>query len=371
MARILVGSLNDPPRQNVPVEKISPLYAQYGWLAAKAYNDGLYGLETQHKAGVDECEGEKDCPVIKRKIMELQAIWGAKPVLAAINDCSEGAKPHARRDFGHDGMPGDCNENDPAKHRILDGLGIQIWARQGRDCPEMVIAFRGTDFSQSDDWLSNLRWITRILPLYDQYEQSREHLDRLVARAIKLMGCMPKKITTVGHSLGGGLAQHAAYAQKSRLGRPPVSRVYAFDPSFVTGYYDRAIDAEAKRKAVAGLKIDRIYEHGELLAYPRFVLRHVYPPAACNPQVRLVRFDFLEGSFVAQHNMASLVRKMLANTSSPLSRKPISETAILPPAPEAIGDTGHCQTEAAHASLNSRGHDSPPVPLIVTIVRLH
>ena len=149
MARILVGSLNDSSRQVIPVEKVSPLYAQYGWLAAKAYNDGLYGLKTEHKAGVDECAGEKDCPAIKRKIAKLESIWGKKPILTAINDCSDEAKTQARRDFGHDGVRGHCSENDPARHRILDGLGIQIWARQGPGCQEMVIAFRGTDVANS------------------------------------------------------------------------------------------------------------------------------------------------------------------------------------------------------------------------------
>lgn len=68
----------------------------------------------------------------------------------------------------------------------LDGLGVQIRARKGTPCPEIVVAFRGTDGASADDWLSNLRCLTRALPIYDQHEQVQDHSGRLLFRRIAM-----------------------------------------------------------------------------------------------------------------------------------------------------------------------------------------
>jgi hypothetical protein len=347
-ARILTGSLQDDPRQTPSVKTVAPFFAQYAWLAVRAYDDGLYGLRTGHRSDIDQCAAGEDCSLFRMRLSQLRAIWGDRPVLTGINDCSpEAVKTGAvRRDFGHEGKPAQCGVDPEGRHRALDGLGIQIWMR--RDCSEMVVAFRGTDFHQSDDWLSNFRWVTRILPLHDQYEQTREHVDRMVDAAITKRGCMPGRITATGHSLGGGLAQHAAYSQLGRMGRPNITRVYAFDPSFVTGFRDRALRGERLERAVRGLRIDRIYEHGEILAYPRFFLRHIETPAGCDPQVRLVRFNLLTGSLREQHSMAALTRKLI-EASPPPALRPLVEAGALPTPPESVGETGHCTREALYA----------------------
>ena len=62
---------------------------------------------------------------------------------------------------------------------------------------------------------------------------------------------------------------------------------------------------------VAGLKIERIYEHGEFLAYLRFLQRHILRPPACNPQVRSIRFGVLHGSVTKQHNLPALTSALL------------------------------------------------------------
>ena len=43
-------------------------------------------------------------------------------------------------------------------------------------CPEAVIAFRGTVGGDKGDWESNFHWILRAFPIYDQYEQVRDHV---------------------------------------------------------------------------------------------------------------------------------------------------------------------------------------------------
>jgi hypothetical protein len=49
-----------------------------------------------------------------------------------------------------------------------------------------------------------------------------------------------------------------------------------------------------KYENVKGLQIDRVFEHGEVLAYLRLLISYVYPPPALNPSVREIRFNVEE-----------------------------------------------------------------------------
>lgn len=206
-------------------------------------------------------------------------------------------------------------ENDPKRFRCLPhranctepvpGIGVQVWMKRGRVCPEAAIVFRGTDGQSADDWLSNLRWVLRLLPLYDQYEQVQDYTPAFVAR-IEAEPCFVRgrtRIVAIGHSLGGGLAQQSAFQDRR------VRRVLAFDPSFVTGASD--VEPGLLARNVQGLQIDRIYEHGEILAYPRFVLRQLSPLPACNPFIRTVRLNTLEGNAVEQHSLHGITVALL------------------------------------------------------------
>ena len=188
----------------------------------------------------------------------------------------------------------------------VGGLGVQIWVRRGTHCAEAVVAFRGTDRASSEDWTSNLHWLLRLLPLYDQYEQVQDYAPEFV-KAIERDPCFVKgktQIVAVGHSLGGGLAQQAAYMDSS------IRHVYAFDPSVVTGSSDTRV-RRFEHENIPGLKIERIYEHGEFLAYLRFLQRHLMPPTACNPQIRSIRFNTLRGSVTEQHRLSALTTALL------------------------------------------------------------
>jgi hypothetical protein len=61
------------------------------------------------------------------------------------------------------------------------------------------------------------------------------------------------------------MAELAAYSD------PRIRRVYAFDPSMVTGFY--SVDPPNRDRNVQGLKIERVYEFGEVLAYGRTISR--------------------------------------------------------------------------------------------------
>ena len=83
----------------------------------------------------------------------------------------------------------------------------------------------------------------------------------------------------------------------------------------MTGFFD--LSEILREKNAKDLPIDRVYEHGEILAYVRYALKNAFPPRPCDPQVRLVRFNALEGRVVAQHNMARLTEKLLEWKAAP------------------------------------------------------
>ena len=89
---------------------------------------------------------------------------------------------------------------------VADGLGVQIWARKRVRCQEAVIAFRGTVGGDKGDWASNFHWILRAFPIYDRYDQVRDHVGDFIGH-IERDNCYREGVTevvAVGHSLGAG-----------------------------------------------------------------------------------------------------------------------------------------------------------------------
>jgi pimeloyl-ACP methyl ester carboxylesterase len=333
-ARIRVGIDDAEVR---PAKAVAPYVVPYALLSLAAYDDALYGVgePARDRAGT---RATPDVAAANADFRRRAQPWIDPWILSdkLINQCD--GYPGARRDFGFGGVKGLCLEADSPKGRILDGLGVQVWTR-GRPvspfCSEIVLAFRGTDRKQTDDWLSNIRWVTRGLHLYDQYEQVQDHVGPIVER-VKRYRCYREgrtEIVAVGHSLGGGLAQQAAYRNKG------VRRVFAFDPSFVTGYFD--LDPDDRVRNSKGLRIERIYEHGEILAYPRLLLRNIYPPAACDPQIRHIRFNLLgSGSVFAQHSLQTLTDRLLSLSEDRAGRR--VDDRDLPVSPLADRRTAEC-----------------------------
>lgn len=189
---------------------------------------------------------------------------------------------------------------------------------------EIVVVFEGTNFKEMPDWTANLRWFLRFIPGFeDQYTitarlVAQEFHDRLRARpdryrldpndaTLRSASGAPIRIVSTGHSLGGGLAQHFAYtfrqAPASARG-PRVAEVFAFDPSPVTGWF--TADDPPRSHNARDLRINRIYEHGEVLAYVRLVTSRLATSRE-HPAIWEFRYNFdAQANIIRNHSIRSL-----------------------------------------------------------------
>ena len=203
----------------------------------------------------------------------------------------------------------ELERNFPYTELTRAGLYFEIWIRRGD--PEIVaVVFRGSD-SSWNDWFANIRWIHTWLPgLTDQYTV----VDREVALAIAswlrtAYRDRPFQLVAVGHSLGGGLAQHLCFALPNDV-RKRVSRVYAFNSSPVHGW--KTIKNRALRHSNPKvLDVIHVYEKGELLSFVR-ALRRYFTPKALRARSRLtIRVNFTDSPrFLKNHSISLLAAEL-------------------------------------------------------------
>jgi pimeloyl-ACP methyl ester carboxylesterase len=168
-------------------------------------------------------------------------------------------------------------------------------------------------FRNEMDWRANLRWFFQ--PGEDEYTLTQKEFGKaFAAHAVKRNEegrPIPPQLYSTGHSLGGGLAQQFAYALPDLPGVPRVQQVYAFDPSPVTGFF--SVKKRLRDINRASLKIDRIYERGEILAIARSFTSLFWKPSAKAPAIRGVRYNlFYTCNPVAGHSMKMLAGKLEA-----------------------------------------------------------
>jgi hypothetical protein len=72
-----------------------------------------------------------------------------------------------------------------------------------------------------------------------------------------------------------------------------------------------------RKHSTVGLGVDRAYEQGEILMLPRLIIENIFPPAACNPRIRQVRFNVLHGLPIQQHNMEHLTEQLRVAAHQP------------------------------------------------------
>ena len=184
----------------------------------------------------------------------------------------------------------------PRGIKCIEGLQYQAW--RCKDCEEAVIAFRGSDAGDIGDWLSNSRW-SASPPLFDQYDQVQQAIPGIIDR-LYAGGCRPWCIIATGHSLGGGLPQHVAYADSR------IDDVDGFNLSPVTAFF--GVPLPVRMAAAAKLGIDRVDEAGDNLVAAASSWRPAFSLSTqCRPRVRIVRFATLRvPSLLERHRITNL-----------------------------------------------------------------
>ena len=202
-------------------------------------------------------------------------------------------------------------------------MHVEVWEKLDIE-PEIVIVFEGTVFTSKDHWKANLRWFLRFLPKYqDQYIIASESIAAAFHKIIsstpdkynydassgqlRLANGKPIKLTTTGHSLGGGLAQQFAYAFPQNATPPQgpkINQVFAFNASPVTGWF--STPNPPRDYNATGLEVYRVFEHGEILAYIRIFTSNLASKTE-HPKFSIYRFNFAKSpDVIGSHSMASL-----------------------------------------------------------------
>jgi len=225
-------------------------------------------------------------------------------------------------------------ENFPPKDLHMKGLYFEVWETTTRPAV-IAVAFRGTEAADPEDWKANFRWFLRFVPFYtDEYVEvsrslGRALIDRLKTRLAE--GTLDRNVRLVatGHSLGGGLAQHLAYSLPTDGSGdrtlPRITKVYAFDPSPVTGW--STVPRDLREGNARGLETARAFEHGEILAYVRLILSYVNPPSKTNPAITEIRYNFIKSNPLRSHSMRMMACALIN----------ASETASIPDVAQRFG----------------------------------
>lgn len=92
------------------------------------------------------------------------------------------------------------------------GLRFDVYHRREAGVLSVMAAYSGSETHDLGDWNANLAWFTGWLPIRNQYDDARDSFREVRAEAYAASGGSPVSFYATGHSLGGGIAQHIAYA---------------------------------------------------------------------------------------------------------------------------------------------------------------
>lgn len=181
------------------------------------------------------------------------------------------------------------------------GLFYRVYTKESDDLMQVVIAFRGT-WGIKDWFYGNLYWLARHLPMENQYSSASKNTQEIIdhfSRSDK-----PVQFYTTGHSLGGGLAQHALYSHPKNI-----LQAIAFDPSSATGFREQSPKNQVSACECDSLelkgeaRIYRVYDAYEILANLRIFHKIFFNPER---HIQEVRF-----SNEASHSMQGLTFYLL------------------------------------------------------------
>ena len=172
------------------------------------------------------------------------------------------------------------------------GLELTVFEKhEGDNLIEVVVAFRGTD--ERKDWIQNM------VPFF---RKQVPHAEIEFGKVLDHYKGQNAKITTTGHSLGGGLALHMSFTH------PDIDAI-AFNSSPVT---------KAGKDPIMTNKRVSIWESGELLQGPRNSVNWARERWR---YTKRIEFRFLHGSPIKLHLMEGFalnITKLGALTSKSL-----------------------------------------------------
>lgn len=178
-------------------------------------------------------------------------------------------------------------------------LTIRVWVNEKTTPKTAMIVFRGTAIPL--DWYSNLRWITAAIPFVDDhYDQTIAITPKIIDHIRSLYGS-DTVILAAGHSLGGGLAQTAAYTACGAI-----QTVYAFDSSPVTKHRVMHRCEEGK----SARTFYRVFEGSEVLSYARFVIRMALGLREESPHFVEIKVRLFDARGIRAHNMQKLAMRI-------------------------------------------------------------
>lgn len=192
------------------------------------------------------------------------------------------------------------------------GLMYHVWHSEKRN--ELVIAFRGTS-NAPDWWYGNLWPVSHLVSEKTQYSKVQEQVDVILKAAKADPDLASAKVIVTGHSLGGGLAQHALYSYPKGIHQAVV-----FDPSIITGYTtikgsERVTQCNCTSGLGAEAPIIRVYESNEILSNLRIFHKIFYP---AHLHIQEVRFNYDSSIWgTHSHSIDALSRALAKDAIEP------------------------------------------------------
>jgi hypothetical protein len=172
-------------------------------------------------------------------------------------------------------------------------LTYGLWVNTNRKPATALLVFRGTAIAA--DWYSNLRWVTLLIPRVEDLYEKTTRITPQIVQDIRAQYGADTQIITAGHSLGGGLAQTAAYAACG-----DIAIVFAFDPSPVTHHTVRNTCTDQPQYFY------RVYERNEALSWVRFGVRKLLGLSPADPHMTELKVRLFPGIGIRAHSMTNL-----------------------------------------------------------------